>query len=92
MDRFRVRFALIFLPLMLCFVLVELSVLRGNDDGLRAFGGLLAMLALLTGVLFAYRWLWRDRGPQRFSVLAGRMILLLICAICVAQGLTIALR
>jgi hypothetical protein len=92
MDRFRVRFALIFLPLMLCFVLVELSVLRGNDDGLRAFGGLLAMLALLTGVLFAYRWLWRDRGPRQFSVLAGRMILLLICAICVAQGLTIALR
>lgn len=92
MDRFRVRFALIFLPLMLCFVLVELSVLRGNDDGLRAFGGLLAVLALLTGVLFAYRWLWRDRGPRQFSVLAGRMILLLICAICVAQGLTIALR
>lgn len=92
MDRFRVRFALIFLPLMLCFVLVELSVLRGNDDGLRAFGGLLAVLALLTGALFAYRWLWRDRGPRQFSVLAGRMILLLICAICVAQGLTIALR
>ena len=92
MDRFRVRFALIFLPLMLCFALVELSVLRGNDDGLRAFGGLLAVLALLTGVLFAYRWLWRDRGPRQFSVLAGRMILLLICAICVAQGLTIALR
>lgn len=92
MDRFRMRFALIFLPLMLCFFLMELSVLRGNYAGLRAIGGLLAVLGLLTGVLFAYRWLWRDRGPQQFSILAARMIVLLICAMCVAQGLTIALR